>query len=89
MTLESSDTSAILKTPTKSYALRQKNTSNSLMLLAPHDSPSNPKRGMAIISTIHETIELDKAPDVPTGPTPGLKNTGSKGKWHERFGRNR
>lgn len=59
------------------------------MLLAPHTSPSNPEQGLSIISTIHETVELDKAPEMPTETASGPKNTGSRGKWHERFGKNR
>ena len=58
------------------------------MLLSPHNSSSNPEQGLAIISTIHETVELDTVPEKPMG-VGALKNTGSKGKWHEKFGRDR
>ena len=78
----------MLKTPNKTYALRQKNTSNALMLLSPHTSSSSLEQGLALISGIHETVELDPVPEKTVGAGP-LKNTGSKGKWHERFGRNR
>lgn len=58
------------------------------MLLSSHSGPSNPEQGLAIISTIRETVELETVPDKPMG-VGALKNTGSKGKWHEKFGRNR
>ncbi|KAM5347951.1 hypothetical protein ACJ41O_007775 [Fusarium nematophilum] len=88
--LESSDTSAVLKTPSKTYALRQKNTSNALMLLSPSSSAESPEQGISIISTIRETVELEPVPDKAAGASAGApKSTGSKGKWHERFGRNR
>ncbi|KPM45336.1 hypothetical protein AK830_g1136 [Neonectria ditissima] len=90
LTLESSDTSALLKTPNKTYALRQKNTSNALMLLAPRPTPDSLEQAVAIVSTIRETVELEVVPDkTPSAASGGLKNTGSKGKWHERFGKNR
>ncbi|KAM0358177.1 hypothetical protein HYE67_003487 [Fusarium culmorum] len=85
LSIESSDTSAIIKTPNKTYALRQKNTSNALMLISPitlssEDEPIG--QGISIVSTIKETVELDVVPEKATS-APG------KGKWHERFGRNR
>jgi hypothetical protein len=36
LTLHPSETAALLKTPSKTYSLRQKNTSNALILLSPH-----------------------------------------------------
>ncbi|KAF5561024.1 Sister chromatid cohesion DCC1 [Fusarium phyllophilum] len=91
LTMESSDSSAVIKTPTKTYALRQKNTSNALMLLSPTPLPTSSdgpvEQGISIISTIKETVELDTVPDVSSGTAKGLG--GGKGKWHERFGRNR
>lgn len=91
LTMESSDSSAVIKTPTKTYALRQKNTSNALMLLSPTPLPTSSdgpvEQGISIISTINETVELDTVPDVSAGTAKGLG--GGKGKWHERFGRNR
>ncbi|KAF4471079.1 Sister chromatid cohesion DCC1 [Fusarium albosuccineum] len=92
LTLESSDSSALLKTPSKTYAFRQKNTSNAIMLLSPTPSTSEtPEQGISIISTIRETVELETVPDkAAAGASGGApKSTGSKGKWHERFGRNR
>ncbi|KAJ4225600.1 hypothetical protein NW759_005293 [Fusarium solani] len=92
LTLESSDTSALLKTPSKTYALRQKNTSNALMLLSPTPSTlENPEQGISIVSTIRETVELEVVPDKTAGTSGGATKSlgGAKGKWHERFGRNR
>ncbi|CAG9980528.1 unnamed protein product [Clonostachys byssicola] len=92
LTLESSPSSALLRTADKTYALRQKNTSNALIILKPHTpDPSNPEEGMALISTIKETVDLEAVKDPATvlEPAGPAKNTGSKGKWHERFGRNR
>ncbi|KAL6886218.1 hypothetical protein HDV57DRAFT_489967 [Trichoderma longibrachiatum] len=89
LTLESSEASALLKTPDKTYALRQKNTSNSVMLLSPTTStPDSQDQGVSIISTIHETVELELVPQAVATGGP-LKNTGSRGKWHERFGKGR
>ncbi|KAL7932911.1 hypothetical protein V8C35DRAFT_305796 [Trichoderma chlorosporum] len=89
LTLESSEASALLKTPDRTYALRQKNTSNSVMLLAP--SPDHQGQGMAAVSTIRETVELELVALPQAGAAPGgpLKNTGSRGKWHEMFGKGR
>ncbi|KAL6694145.1 hypothetical protein J3F84DRAFT_378701 [Trichoderma pleuroticola] len=88
LTLESSETSALLKTPERTYSLRQKNTSNSVILLSP-----TPDQGIAAVSTIHETVELELAPQAAAaaGASSGgpLKNTGSRGKWHEMFGKGR
>ncbi|KAJ4854791.1 sister chromatid cohesion protein dcc1 domain-containing protein [Trichoderma breve] len=84
LTLESSESSALLKTPDRTYSLRQKNTSNSVILLSP-----TADQGMAAISTIRETVELDVAPQTPVTSGGPLKNTGSRGKWHEMFGKGR
>ncbi|KAL6872810.1 hypothetical protein J3F83DRAFT_731076 [Trichoderma novae-zelandiae] len=88
LTLESSETSALLKTPDRTYSLRQKNTSNSVMLLSPSISPTSQDQGIAAISTIHETVELELVPQAVATGGP-LKNTGSRGKWHEKFGKGR
>ncbi|KAM4054559.1 sister chromatid cohesion protein dcc1 domain-containing protein [Hirsutella rhossiliensis] len=89
LTLDSSsDTSAVLRTPGNSYVLRQKNTSNALILLSPHLSSSSPTQGLLAIATIHETVELDAVNEAATNRAP-LKDTGSRGKWHEKFGKNR
>lgn len=91
ITLTSTPASALLKTPDKTYKLLQKNTSNSLILLTPHSSAPEPSAipvsGLAAVATIHETIELVAQAEPQT--ISNLKNTGSKGKWHEKFGRGR
>jgi sister chromatid cohesion protein DCC1 len=138
LTLVSSPTStaALLQTPDKTYSLRQKNTSNTLMLLCPTsqnpdtcnpqdndndvnmsdantnananketnvpegaqensntgagtEADKNAEGGMDVVGKLHETVELvPEAKERPPVIT-NLKNTGSKGKWHERFGKNR
>ncbi|KZZ95381.1 Sister chromatid cohesion protein DCC1 [Moelleriella libera RCEF 2490] len=65
LTLESSDTSAVLRTPDKSYYLKQKNTSNALFLLSPSTVSGSSPQDLAIISTIHETVELEAIPEFP------------------------
>ncbi|KAI0515318.1 hypothetical protein F5B22DRAFT_197879 [Xylaria bambusicola] len=84
--LESSASSAILKCGSQSWALRQKNTSNALILLkagnvvaAPNEMP---QLGLQAVSTIHDTIEL--VPESSGKPAPT-----TKGKWHEKFARGR
>ncbi|KAI0396711.1 hypothetical protein F5Y17DRAFT_418466 [Xylariaceae sp. FL0594] len=84
--LVSSATSAILKCGPRSWALRQKNTSNALILLRPSNttlsSSQIPGPGLTVVSTMHDTIELVPASvDQPVAAT--------KGKWHERFARGR
>ncbi|CRK36073.1 hypothetical protein BN1708_006922 [Verticillium longisporum] len=64
----------------KTYALQQKNTSNALHILSPSTDDSVP--GLASVATVHEIIEL-----LPEAPGPEAR--GNKGKWHERFGKNR
>ncbi|KAH8912928.1 hypothetical protein BR93DRAFT_922906 [Coniochaeta sp. PMI_546] len=95
LTLESSPTAALLKTPSKTYSLRQKNTSNALILLSPA-SPSTtstptsttpsafPDMGLNAIATVHETIEL--VPETGNATAPA---TIARGKWHERFAKGR
>ncbi|KAI0848904.1 hypothetical protein F5Y00DRAFT_262060 [Daldinia vernicosa] len=88
LTLESSTNSAILKNGTQSWGLRQKNTSNALILLkASSDgtTPSSsevPEASLNAIATIHDTIEL--APELAVAAPPV-----AKGKWHEKFARGR
>ncbi|KAI0442563.1 hypothetical protein F4803DRAFT_551014 [Xylaria telfairii] len=83
--LEASATSAILRCGSQAWGLRQKNTSNALILFKPGDinlTSSQVQTGLKLISTIHDTIELvPESADNPTPPT--------KGKWHERFARGR
>jgi sister chromatid cohesion protein DCC1 len=94
---------ALVKTQDKTYSLRQKNTSNALMILQASDAAAQSgqeeggeddekdgRGGLDVIATVHETFEL--VPEAAQGPAPIIlqnKHSGSKGKWHERFGRNR
>ncbi|PFH60039.1 hypothetical protein XA68_11523 [Ophiocordyceps unilateralis] len=73
---------AVLRTPNSSFLLRQKNTSNALLLL------SVVVPGLAVVATLHETVELTALPSKPADPG-SLRHDGSGGRWHERFGRNR
>ncbi|KAH8681546.1 hypothetical protein BX600DRAFT_429473 [Xylariales sp. PMI_506] len=91
LTLESTATSAVLKHGSQSWSLRQKNTSNALILLTPCDSmpweeeePGSqiPESGLKAIATVHDTIELVPETTAASAPT-------SRGKWHEKFARGR
>lgn len=93
LTLTSSQTAALLKTPSQTYSLRQKNTSNALILLSasPSTSASAPPpssipdpAGLNAIATVHETIEL--VPETGNADAPASI---ARGKWHERFARGR
>ncbi|KAG5980611.1 hypothetical protein E4U55_003836 [Claviceps digitariae] len=86
--LQESDTAALLRTPDRTYNLRQKNTSNALFLLSSTQSPDSTDQQLAIIATVHETVELDVVPEIPVR-TDRLADTLSRGKWHERFGKGR
>lgn len=87
MTLQHTDTAALLVTPNQSYSLRQKNTSNALILLKPHQpDTTSPEQGMAAVSEIHEFVELDP---VKEHEKVAQKASVAKGKWHERFGKTR
>lgn len=85
--IESSPAAALLKTADKTWSLRQKNTSNALIILKPSTasqaSAEISQPGINAIATVHETIELvPESSDSAPVPAP-------KGKWHERFGRSR
>jgi sister chromatid cohesion protein DCC1 len=95
MTLHPSPTAALLKTTTAgnnknnkthTYSLRQKNTSNALILLEPTGTGTGIGEGAGLglraIATLHETIEL--VAEAGEAPAPR-----AKGKWHEKFGRGR
>lgn len=88
LTLESSDGSAVLRTPDKIYQLRQKNTSNTLFLLSPTPSSGSAEQQIAIVSTVQETVELDAVSEHPIRAD-RLADTGSRGRWHEMFGKGR
>lgn len=81
---------AILRTPdgTKTWSLRQKNTSNALILL--HADPADPAGGaLAAVATLHDTVEL--VPEAASEPNAAATAAAipARGKWHERFGRTR
>ena len=83
LTLHPSPAAALLKTPSKTYSLRQKNTSNALILLVPTVT-SDAAPGLSAIATVHETIEL-----VPEAEAAAEAAPKPRGKWHEKFGRGR
>ncbi|KAI1804947.1 hypothetical protein F4811DRAFT_517410 [Daldinia bambusicola] len=87
LTLESSTNSAVLKNGTQSWGLRQKNTSNALILLKTSEgtsTSSSEMKGLSLnaISIIHDTIEL--VPELAAAAAPV-----ARGKWHEKFARGR
>lgn len=86
--LEPSPTAGLLKTPdNKTWSLRQKNTSNALILLQASGTGSVPGQDSANVSTIatlHETVEL-----VPEAESAAAPVVAAKGKWHEKFGKTR
>ncbi|ORY58174.1 uncharacterized protein BCR38DRAFT_77744 [Pseudomassariella vexata] len=86
LTLESSTTSAVLKHGSQTWSLRQKNTSNALMLLSPCETAASssdiPQAGLKIISTVHDMVELTTEGASGAAPV-------ARGKWHEMFARGR
>ncbi|KAK0672533.1 hypothetical protein QBC41DRAFT_299473 [Cercophora samala] len=89
LTISPSPTSALLTVPSttsKSYSLRQKNTSNALIILEPTSSQdTTTTQGMKAIATVHETVELVPVPEAAAA-APDVKK---RGKWHEKFARGR
>ncbi|KAK4173609.1 hypothetical protein QBC36DRAFT_335400 [Triangularia setosa] len=94
LTISPSPTSAILRVPnsSQSYSLRQKNTSNALIILSPMTTSSDAGEGTAVdgsgvraIATVHETVELVPVPEA-SAIAPEVKK---RGKWHEKFARGR
>ncbi|KAK8080530.1 hypothetical protein PG997_008348 [Apiospora hydei] len=93
--LESSPVSAVVKHGGQTWGLRQKNTSNALILLAPAPASSSSSGDasdpatepgateLKAISTIHESVELLLD---TTGET---AKPVARGKWHEKFARTR
>ncbi|KAJ2907315.1 uncharacterized protein MKZ38_003171 [Zalerion maritima] len=86
LALESSPGSAIIKTPDgkQKYSMRQKNTSNALILLQPVQvDPSSSETEIRTIATVHETVELllESSTEAP--------KVVAQGKWHEKFGKGR
>lgn len=86
--LEPSPTAGLLKTPdNKTWSLRQKNTSNALILLqasGPGPSPGQDSAALSTVATLHETVEL-----VPEAESAAAPVVAAKGKWHEKFGKTR
>ena len=86
LTLESSENSAILKSGSQSWGLRQKNTSNALMLLRPSQTQNSeremPEAALKTVATVHDTIELVPETAATAAPV-------ARGKWHEKFARGR
>ncbi|ROW14065.1 hypothetical protein VPNG_04187 [Cytospora leucostoma] len=78
--LEPSPTAGLLKTPdNKTWSLRQKNTSNALILLQAAE-----QGGLDAVATVHDTTEL-----VPEAEAAAAPVVAARGKWHERFGKTR
>lgn len=84
--LEPSPTAGLLKTPdNKTWSLRQKNTSNALVLLqASGPGPGQDSAALSTVATLHETVEL-----VPEAESAAAPVVAAKGKWHEKFGKTR
>lgn len=86
--LEPSPTAGLLKTPdNKTWSLRQKNTSNALILLqasGPGSGPAQDSAAISTVATLHETVEL-----VPEAESAAAPVVAAKGKWHEKFGKTR
>lgn len=78
--LESTPTAGLIRTPdNKTWSLRQKNTSNALILLqATKDQTLN------AVATVHEMVELMPEAEGAAAPTIAVR-----GKWHEKFGKTR
>lgn len=82
--LEPSPTAGLLKTPdNKTWSLRQKNTSNALILLQASGTGQDPA-ALSTVATLHETVEL-----VPEAESAAAPVVAAKGKWHEKFGKTR
>ncbi|KAL1888840.1 hypothetical protein Sste5346_009318 [Sporothrix stenoceras] len=89
----SSDGLARLRAAGKTYALRQKNTSNALVLLQATALPTDGelKPTVSAIATVHETVELVEEKEDSATASQQAKPVAApaRGKWHEKFGRTR
>lgn len=85
--LEPSPTAGLLKTPdNRTWSLRQKNTSNALILLQASGPGTGPGGAtvLSTVATLHESVEL-----VPEAESAAAPVVAAKGKWHEKFGKTR
>ncbi|CAK7562369.1 MAG: hypothetical protein SEPTF4163_000211 [Sporothrix epigloea] len=86
----------------RTYALRQKNTSNALVLLkatkaaSPVPRSSSPgasqdllQSTVSVIATVHETVELVEEKEPSSTHAPKASAAPARGKWHEKFGQMR
>ncbi|KAK0636664.1 hypothetical protein B0T17DRAFT_484942 [Bombardia bombarda] len=104
LTLQPSPTAALLKTPNKTYSLRQKNTSNALMLLSTAQmrspdagptqdqqtgsSPGEPATGT--VCGLRAIATVHETIDlVPETEEAAAPAAVARGKWHEKFARTR
>ncbi|CAK7222441.1 hypothetical protein SBRCBS47491_004865 [Sporothrix bragantina] len=100
----SADGLARLRAAGRTYALRQKNTSNALVLLkttgAAAAVPSSTsdvnaesldlaRPAVSAIATVHETVELVEEKEPSSSEAPKSATAPARGKWHEKFGRTR
>ncbi|CAK7270082.1 hypothetical protein SEPCBS57363_003921 [Sporothrix epigloea] len=99
----SADGLAQLRAAGRTYALRQKNTSNALVLLkatkvaSPVSGPSSPgasshdsfESTVSVIATVHETVELVEEKEPSSTHAPKTPAAPARGKWHEKFGQMR
>ncbi|KAJ4425130.1 hypothetical protein N0V82_000185 [Gnomoniopsis sp. IMI 355080] len=78
--LESTPTAGLVRTPdNKTWSLRQKNTSNALIILQ-----ATRNQSLDAVATVHEMVELMPEVEGASAPTIAVR-----GKWHEKFGRTR
>lgn len=78
--LESTPTAGLLRTPdNKTWSLRQKNTSNALIILQTAENQS-----LNAVATLHDMVELMPEAESAAAPTIAVR-----GKWHEKFGKTR
>lgn len=78
--LESTPTAGLLRTPdNKTWSLRQKNTSNALIILQTVENQS-----LNAVATLHDMVELMPEAESAAAPTIAVR-----GKWHEKFGKTR
>lgn len=78
--LESTPTAGLVRTPdNKTWSLRQKNTSNALIILQ-----ATQQQSLDAVATVHEMVELMPEAENAAAPTIAVR-----GKWHEKFGKTR